>query len=100
MFLSYTTSMFDKLKQLKDLRDQAKNIQSALNELIVVEAQGGVTVTMNGNMDVLKIDIARADDPNLGEAVKGAMNRAIKEAQQKAADYMRTNSGLNLSGLL
>lgn len=92
--------MFDKIKQLQELRNQAKNIQSALNEMIIVEARDGVTVSMNGNMEVLKIDIANPADPNSCEAIKTAVNQAIKEAQQKAADYVRQNSGINFPGLV
>lgn len=92
--------MFDKLKQLKELRDRAKDIQQALNDIVVVEAKSGVTVTMNGNMEVLKIDITKSDDPELTQAIQQAVNLAIKSAQQKAADYMRTSGGLNFPGLV
>ena len=52
--------MFNKIKQIKDLRDQAKTMQSAMAEIIVVGsgAKGNVMVTIDGNQQCqgVKID--------------------------------------------
>ncbi len=55
--------MFNKLKQFKDIRSKAKEIQSALaNEKIEGSAGWGkVKITMDGNQRVLDVTI----DPSL-----------------------------------
>ena len=47
--------MFNKLKQFKDLRDQAKTMQSALATEKVKKKKNGVVIEMNGNMEVLSV---------------------------------------------
>ena len=56
--------MFNKLKHLKDLRSQAKSIQSALSEKSVTVEKGGVKVKINGNLEItsLVLDDALAKD--------------------------------------
>ena len=49
--------MFEKLKQIKDLRTQAKTMQSALAGESVTADHGGVSVTLNGNLEVTKLTI-------------------------------------------
>jgi len=40
--------MFSKLKHLKDLRSQAKTIQSALSEEKIISEKHGISVAMDG----------------------------------------------------
>ncbi|HNW55699.1 MAG TPA: YbaB/EbfC family nucleoid-associated protein [bacterium] len=92
--------MFNKLKQLKDLKDQAKVMQTALSgEKITVEKRG-VTIEMNGNMEVLSIvispDLAKEA---IAEASKIAINEAIKKTQQVMAKKMQEMGGLAGLGL-
>ena len=51
--------MFSKLKQFKDLRGQAKDLQAKLAEasVTVTEAFGKVKLTMDGNQQVTAIEI-------------------------------------------
>ena len=50
--------MFNKLKQFKDLRDQAKTMQDALAGESVTEKSGGVELTMNGNLEITNVVVA------------------------------------------
>ena len=96
--------MFSKLKQFKDLRDQAKKIQDVLKD-VSVEGQaawGKIKVTMNGNQEVTAVSIDQelmADKAKLESAVKEAYNDTVKKAQRAMAEEMRKSGNLNLPGL-
>ncbi|MDP3985325.1 MAG: YbaB/EbfC family nucleoid-associated protein [bacterium] len=95
--------MFNKLKQIKDLRDKAKRIQSAL-ETESAEgsaAWGKVKVKISGNQEVMSVMI----DPELlkpeeaakvGDAVKDATNDALKKVQRIMVEKMRKMGELNI----
>ncbi len=97
-------TMFSKLKQFKDLRDQAKKIQDVLKD-VTVEGAGGwgkVKVAMNGNQEVTSVSIDQellSDKAKLEAAVKEAYNDTVKKAQRSMAEAMKKTGGLNLPGL-
>ncbi|MEI6378706.1 MAG: YbaB/EbfC family nucleoid-associated protein [Candidatus Falkowbacteria bacterium] len=94
-------SMFNKLKQIKDLRGQAKTMQNALAEVIITEEHHGVSITMNGNMEVQKITIADSAKEHLEENIKQAINNTIKKAQMAMAKKMQEMGNMpGLSDLL
>jgi len=87
--------MFNKLKQFKDLRSKAKQMQTALSGESVTEEYGGIKITMNGNMEVTFISI----DPSLtGGAldsnVKQAINKVIQKTQKLMAQKMKEMGGM------
>lgn len=91
--------MFNKLKQIKDLRSKAKHMQSLLKDE-TVEGTGGwgkVKVKMSGNQEVLEVTI----DPELkhediAKATKEAMNDAVKKAQRVMVRKMQQSGDLKL----
>ncbi len=80
--------MFNKLKQFKDLRDQAKHLQSELEkEVISVNvAANQIVLTMNGNMKITGLAI---DDALLNPAQKEKLVNGIKEAHDEALTKMQ-----------
>jgi DNA-binding protein YbaB len=87
--------MFSKLKQFKDLRSQAKTMQSALAEEKVTEEKNGVKITLNGNLEILELSI----NPDLEksaqeEALKSCFNSSIKKAQKLMAKKMQEMGGM------
>lgn len=80
--------MFNKLKQFKDLRDQAKHLQSELEkEVISVNvAANQIVLTMNGNMKITGLAI---DDTLLNPAQKEKLVNGIKEAHDEALTKMQ-----------
>src|SRR3989338_7578088 len=71
-------SVFTKLKQFKDLRDQAKKIEDVLGQerIEVTGAKGLVKLTMNGKQEVISLVI----DPSLSlgpEDSDGSMTKEI-----------------------
>lgn len=97
--------MFEKIKQLKNLRDNAKQMKDALAEEVVnaSTASGKVNLVMNGNQEVLAFEI----DPSLlvpekkeelENALKEAVNDCIKKVQRLMAEKIQAG-GFNIPGL-
>lgn len=97
--------MFSKLKQFKDMRDQAKDLQSKLSEESVNVNSNGVSLTMDGNLKIVKINIEESllspDKKNkLESAIKEAYEEAMKKIQRIMAMKMKEMGGLpNIPGL-
>jgi len=86
--------MFSKLKQFKDLRSQAKTMQSALAQETITEEKNGVKIILNGNLEVLSINLNEALPKNSQEeAIKNCFNSAIKSAQKIMARKMQDMGG-------
>ncbi len=80
--------MFNKLKQFKDMRSQAKTIQSALSEesVTVKEAGDKVLLTMDGNMKLTGLAI---DDELMSPGKKDKLIKAIKDGHESAMKKMQ-----------
>jgi DNA-binding protein YbaB len=87
--------MFEKLKQLKDLRDKAKTIQSALGAETITGEKNGIKITMDGNMSVSAVVLEKemAKD-EIEKKMPDAINDAIKKTQRVMAEKMRAMGGL------
>ncbi|MBN2854203.1 YbaB/EbfC family nucleoid-associated protein [Patescibacteria group bacterium] len=86
--------MFNKLKQFKDLRDKAKTMQSALAEETISQEKNGITISLNGNLEIIEIKL----NPNLSQSeqensLKACFNEAIKKAQKIMAKKMQDMGG-------
>lgn len=92
--------MFEKLKQIKDLRTQAKSMQSVLaNESVTVE-KNGVKVVINGNLEITSFTVAEnLNQAQIGANAKDALNDAIKKVQKIMAQKMQDMGGLKNFGL-
>lgn len=93
--------MFEKLKQFKDLRDKAKQIQTVLAAETVegMAAWGKVKVTMDGNQAITSVAIDAellqpAEKAKVETAVKEAVADALKKAQRVAFEKMKEMGGL------
>jgi DNA-binding protein YbaB len=99
--------MFSKLKQFRDLRNQAKDLQSKLSsESVTVNAAGDkVILTMDGNLTLtgLAIDdelMTPDKKDKLISALKDAHSDAMKKMQRIMAMKMKEMGGLpNIPGL-
>lgn len=99
---SPSMSMFSKLKQFKDLKDRAKQIQDALSQETAegTASWGKVKVIINGNQQVLSISIddsLMTDRPKLQDAIKEATNDAIGKIQKIMATKLKDIGGLDLA---
>ena len=96
--------MFAKLKQFRDMRSKAKNLQNILaDEKVEARAAWGkIKMTMNGNQTVESVTIDTellADKEKLEKAVKEVTNEAIKKTQRVMAEKIKKEGGLNMPGL-
>lgn len=87
--------MFDKMKQLYEIKKQADQLKKEL-QAVVVEAEGGkgaVKMTMSGEMKV-KSFVVSPDwlvpdrKVKLEEAMKECVNQGLEKAQKSAAEKM------------
>ncbi len=87
--------MFNKLKNFKDLRSQAKTMQNSLASETITAEQGGVKVVMNGNMEIVSLTINEeiAKDSLEGILVE-LINGAIKKTQRLMAGKIQEMGGL------
>ena len=94
--------MFSKLKQIKDLRDKAKQIQSALAEEIIDVEHKGIQLQMDGNQNVKFVRIAddlMSDKARLETAMAETINESVKKVQKAMASKLSKMGNLDLPGL-
>lgn len=87
--------MFNKIKALKDIRSQAKQLEKALESVTATGTDKGVRVTINGKQEVM--DVTIPDDvprDRIAEAVKRASNDALKQIQKDAQKAIKDAGGL------
>ncbi len=100
-------SVFSKLKQFKDLRDQGKKLQGALaGESVTTRTLGDkVVLTMDGNLRItgLAIDpevLSPEQKNKLEQAIKDAHDDALKKMQRIIAGKMQEMGGMpGLTGM-
>ncbi|MFA4831321.1 MAG: YbaB/EbfC family nucleoid-associated protein [Patescibacteria group bacterium] len=80
--------MFNKLKQFKDMRSQAKKLQSKLADesVTVKEAGDKIVMTMDGNLAMTGLAI---DDDLLNPSMKNKLQEGIKDAHKSAMGKMQ-----------
>lgn len=95
--------MFNKLKQIKELRDKAKVIQGALAQEVIDVSYKGVTIQMDGNQQVKFVritdDALLTDKERLQTVLADAMNESIKKVQKAMAMKLSKMGDLGLPGL-
>lgn len=86
---------FDKIKQLNQMRQQAKELQKQLQQVTHTEESGGIKIRVTGDQKIEYLEIDGEEAKKLLETI----NKAMKEVQKKAAKKMMEMGG-GLSGLL
>lgn len=86
--------MFNKLKQFKDLRQQAKTMQGVLGQEKVEVEKNGIKLSLNGNMEVLDFSITEElSRDEIAKTTKDLINEAIKKTQKIMAKKMQEMGG-------
>lgn len=86
--------MFDKFKQLNELRQLQKELQRQKFSA----TRNGITVVVNGSMSVEDVTLNADLTPiQQQEDLKNCINDAMKSAQKGMAEKMK---GMNLGGLM
>lgn len=87
--------MFDKLKRLKNMRNQAMVIQKQLAQEEIVVERGPIRIVISGDQKIKEFTVQGVTSQ---EAIE-ALNEAIKKSQELAAKKLQEMSG-GLSGLM
>ena len=96
--------MFNKLKQFRELRSQAKGLQNILKEEKVEVEKGGIKIVMDGSQEVLAVDLpsdllAPEKKNELEGKLKDAFNSASEKAKKIMAQKVQGMGGLEAFGL-
>jgi DNA-binding protein YbaB len=86
---------FQQLKELKKMRDQAMTLQRELVAEKVEVNEGGIRVVVTGDQKIQEIEI----EGEKKDKLKEILNKAIKQAQEIAAQKLQQMGG-GLGGLL
>ena len=87
--------MFNKLKAIKDVRSQAKQIEKALEGITSTGSSKGLTIIINGKQEVIDVHVADTFDvKNIANAIQGAMNEAMKKIQKDAQKAIQDAGGM------
>ena len=86
--------MLGKIRDVYKLQKQAKQIKKELANIHIEAETDGVVVTVNGEMEVVSVKIppemlGAENIEKLQNALISASNKAIKKAQQIAAEKMK-----------
>jgi len=88
--------MFEKAKEMYTLQKQAREIKKKLSHTHIESEQDGVKVTLNGEQEVVKIEIsedALTDRKKLEKTLESCFNKAVKKSQQIGAELMKQVMG-------
>jgi len=87
--------MFSKLKQIKDLRSKAKQMQNLLAGESATAERRGIKITMDGNMNVTALIIAEGTPrEDIEREMPRVINDVIKEIQKIMARKMQETGGI------
>ncbi len=87
--------MFQQLKDVKKMRDQAMQIQRDLQGEEVSVSKNGVDIVITGDQKIKELNTNGKSDND----IKDAVNEAIKKSQEVAAKKLSQMGG-GLQGLL
>jgi len=87
-------NMFGKVRDVYKLQKQAKQIKKELANIHVEAETDGVVVTVNGEMEMISVQIPEEmktpeNAEKLSAAIVSASNKGIKKAQEIAAEKMK-----------
>tara|TARA_Y100000741_G_C18229837_1_gene549348 strand:+ start:885 stop:1208 length:324 start_codon:yes stop_codon:yes gene_type:complete len=98
-------NMSKMLKQAQEMQKRMETVQSELRDTIIDADSGGgmVKVRINGNLEVLEInlqdEVLDEDKEMIEDLVISAVNKSITMAQAKSKEKMESVTGGMLSGL-
>ncbi len=95
--------MFDKMKMLMDAKRKMEEMKKELENTVfeIASSDGLVKVSMNGSQEIKEVKVERdvSDNRALENAIKDAVNRAVKHSHDIATQKMKDITGLNIPGL-
>lgn len=100
-------NMNEIMKQAQQMQQKLSQVQDDLADRTVTATVGGgmVTVTLNGRIELLSIEIDQEvikpdDQAMLQDLIVSAVNEGIKKAQELArAEMRKITGGINIPGI-
>ena len=101
---------FDQVKQVMQMRSEAKRIQSEIEKITAEYANGGITATARGDMTITSIKIApdtwaevssgktERFETMLFNVINGALKSVKKMTQEQMAQMMKSDGAGGLFG--
>lgn len=95
--------MLDKLGQLKDLwklKGQMEEMKKRLDAMVIKadSPKHLIEITLNGSMEIKEVKVdpmaKNVSEAELGEEIKAAFNKGIRDTQIMAAQAMGSNFGI------
>lgn len=86
-------NMGEMLKMAREMQGKLKAVKDELARETYEESAGGVTVRVNGDMEINDVIVDPAKKVDLPKAMKEAANKALKKAKDEAARKMRGLTG-------
>lgn len=88
--------MFDKIKDMYKLQKEAKQVKQKLKNIHIEATHEGITIVIDGEFEVISVTIsdeamerAKQNKKGLEDAMLKCLNKAMKKAQQVAAEEMK-----------
>jgi len=95
--------MLDKLKELRKLQKQTKEIQKKLEKIHIEAEENGIIVIINGKQEVKEVQVPEeiCENPKkMNKSLVKAFNKALKKSQEIGAKHMKeVMGGLGLPGM-
>ena len=92
--------MFQKVRDTYKMQKQAKAVKKDLQNIHIESEHEGITIKINAEMEILEIQISdeamertKENKKMLENALLKAFEKAVKKAQQIAAEKMRSVMG-------
>ncbi|OGC06290.1 nucleoid-associated protein, YbaB/EbfC family [candidate division WOR-1 bacterium RIFOXYD2_FULL_36_8] len=94
-------NMGNMMKQAMEMQKNLKRIKDELKHARYDSEEGGVSVVVNGDMEIQEIKIPTGiDERRLEDTVKKAVNKALKKAKDDAAGKLKNiTGGMSIPGL-
>lgn len=96
--------MFDKMKQLQQMKEQMDDAKTRMNDITVKGECQGITVISNANRKIIEVIIpeevyAKSSSEEIAELVTIATNSALENAEGVFETEMRGMAGGLMGGL-
>ena len=96
--------MFNKLKQFRELRSQAKGLQNVLKQEKVEIEKAGIKIVMDGSQEILSVNLptellSPEKKSDLENKLKDAYNSAADKAKKVMAQKVQGMGGLEAFGM-
>ena len=89
--------LFSQMGDMYKLQKEAKKIKKELSKTYIYAEEKGIKITVNGEQRVVSVEIQDEsillEKKSLEKAIMEAMNRAMKKAQEVAAEKMKSVMG-------